>query len=86
MEKYKLDYTQSSLWKRRGYNKDTFHRKQSIPNNNNNYFFWEGVSSFYTRHISNNYIRVTDKIKNYENLIGYKKNKNNDININTFRF
>ena len=44
MEKYKLDYTQSSLWKRRGYNKETFHRKQSITNSN--LFFFGGNLAF----------------------------------------
>ena len=97
MEEYKLDYTQSSLWKRRGYNEKTFYNKQSKLYNNQSRFyndqskfynnksrFYNDQSRFYKRHVSNNYNKnVSNKIKNYEDLIQHKKNK--DMN-QTFTF
>ena len=97
MEKNKIDYTQSSLWKRRGYNEKTFYNKQSKLYNNQSRFyndqskfynnksrFYNDQSRFYKRHVSNNYNKnVSNKIKNYEDLIQHKKNK--DMN-QTFTF
>ena len=79
MEEYKLDYTQSSLWKRRGYNEKTFYKKSNHKSR-----FYNDQSRFYKRHVSNNYNKnVSNKIKNYEDLIQHKKNK--DMN-QTFTF
>ena len=106
MEEYKLDYTQSSLWKRRGYNEKTFYKKSNHKSrfyNNQSRFcknksryndqsrfyndqsrFYNDQSRFYKRHVSNNYNKnVSNKIKNYEDLIQHKKNK--DMN-QTFTF
>ena len=82
MEEYKLDYTQSSLWKRRGYNEKTFYKNQLRFYKNQSRFynnqsrFYNDQSRFYKRHVSNNYNKnVSNKIKNYEELIQHKKNK-----------
>ena len=91
MEEYKLDYTQSSLWKRRGYNEKTFYKKSNHKSrfyNNQSRFYndqsrfcknksrYNDQSRFYKRHVSNNYNKnVSNKIKNYEDLIQHKKNK-----------
>ena len=86
MEEYKLDYTQSSLWKRRGYNEKTFYKKSNHKSRfyNNQSRFYNDQSRFYKRHVSNNYNKnVSNKIKNYEDLIQHKKNK--DMN-QTFTF
>ena len=86
MEEYKLDYTQSSLWKRRGYNEKTFYKKSNHKSKfyNNQSRFYNDQSRFYKRHVSNNYNKnVSNKIKNYEDLIQHKKNK--DMN-QTFTF
>lgn len=92
MEEYKLDYTQSSLWKRRGYNERTFNKKSNDKTRyykdqsrlyNDQSRFYNDQSRFYKRHVSNNYNKnVSNKIKNYEELI---QHKNKDMN-QTFTF
>lgn len=92
MEEYKLDYTQSSLWKRRGYNERTFNKKSNDKTRyykdqsrlyNDQSRFYNDQSRFYKRHVSNNYNKnVSNKIKNYEELI---QDKNKDMN-QTFTF
>jgi hypothetical protein len=96
MEEYKLDYTQSSLWKRRGYNTNTFNHQSRFYNDQSRFYndksrfyndqsrFYNDQSRFYKRHVSNNYNKnVSNKIRNYEDLIEHKKIK--DMN-QTFTF
>ena len=91
MEEYKLDYTQSSLWKRRGYNEKTFYNNQSRFYNDQSRFcknksryndqsrFYNNQSRFYnnqSRFYNNQSRLYNDQSRFYKRHVSNNYNKN----------